>query len=526
MYNIKYLTQGQGTIQGDIDQAIEPGENASSVIAYADDKWRFVAWDDGNTQAWRHDLAVQASATYTAMFKRVWHYAYSYGEGGSITGDQSQDVLDGEVGTEVTAVPSLGYAFDQWSDGITSANRIDSDGYDLSVVAHFSPITYSIHVDDDPNAQVRNGEQTVNFGADSDPILCIPNLGYTFVKWSDQNTDNPRTIENVRTNISLSCVVGINTYELKYTHTVGGALEGILNQAVEFGQDGSMVSAKADPGYNFSGWSDGSVLPDRQDLDVSKDIQVVAKFTKQSSGTYNPDSCYVVPLLPSNSWMSDLTFLIGGGVLPANITNISSVAVVSVSGVGRTLYVHEGSLAPNQRLVILGTEYVVLTAVNGVCSILPELQTAVDKIDAVVINPTDDPVSATVMADVFPLNPFVVKVDADGVAGNMELAINISPSFILDDLQWNKQVITLGSNTYQIMAKNGNTLTLATALKYNYPSGIVATFLPNITLPIQGEGRFLLVEDQSFEILSESPFVVKGDLTHKILEGTTCTLFA
>jgi len=64
---------------------------------------------------------------------------YIAGEGGSIIGEANQTVSFGEDGSEVTASPNEGYEFDEWSDGVTSESRTDTNvTEDIEVTALFS----------------------------------------------------------------------------------------------------------------------------------------------------------------------------------------------------------------------------------------------------------------------------------------------------------------------------------------------------------------------------------------------------
>jgi formylglycine-generating enzyme required for sulfatase activity len=72
------------------------------------------------------DGLVQHTLTYTA------------GANGTITGDSPQVVNDGADGTAVTAVPDGGYAFSQWSDGVLTVARTDTNVMgDITVTASF-----------------------------------------------------------------------------------------------------------------------------------------------------------------------------------------------------------------------------------------------------------------------------------------------------------------------------------------------------------------------------------------------------
>lgn len=63
---------------------------------------------------------------------------YTAEEGGTISGDKIQFVLQDRDGTEVVAKPEEGYSFTKWSDGVTSASRTETDvTEDLNIIAEF-----------------------------------------------------------------------------------------------------------------------------------------------------------------------------------------------------------------------------------------------------------------------------------------------------------------------------------------------------------------------------------------------------
>jgi hypothetical protein len=63
---------------------------------------------------------------------------YTAGANGSITGATPQTVNPGANGTAVTAVPNPGYSFVQWSDGVLTASRTDTNvTADITVTASF-----------------------------------------------------------------------------------------------------------------------------------------------------------------------------------------------------------------------------------------------------------------------------------------------------------------------------------------------------------------------------------------------------
>ena len=63
-----YEVDGEGTIQGDREQTLEPGADATTVLAVAKDGWIFVGWDDGYLYPSRTDKGITESVTYVALF--------------------------------------------------------------------------------------------------------------------------------------------------------------------------------------------------------------------------------------------------------------------------------------------------------------------------------------------------------------------------------------------------------------------------------------------------------------------------
>ncbi|MFA5478743.1 MAG: carboxypeptidase regulatory-like domain-containing protein, partial [Candidatus Muiribacteriota bacterium] len=113
---------------------------------------------------------------------------YIAGTGGSLTGTTTQTINHGGNGTAVAAVPNTGYAFVQWSDGLTSNPRTDTnvtsnktitaefiiDGtqkFELTVTAGLNGIL----------ADNYNGEYLIETNL---TIQAIPDAGYRFLNWT------------------------------------------------------------------------------------------------------------------------------------------------------------------------------------------------------------------------------------------------------------------------------------------------------------------------------------------------------
>ncbi len=83
---------------------------------------------------------------------------------------------------------------------------------------------------------------------------------------------------NVMSDITVTANFAINTYTLTYTAGPNGSITGTSPQTVNYGADGTAVTAVPDTGYHFVNWSDTSTDNPRTDMNVMSDITVTANF--------------------------------------------------------------------------------------------------------------------------------------------------------------------------------------------------------------------------------------------------------
>ena len=143
VYTLTYTADANGMIQGRSQQKVAAGCDGEEVVALAKDiKYRFVKWDDDNTNPVRVDRAVIGDKTVKALFETfTYTLTYEVGEGGEfdpITTVATQQVVPGTDGAAVTVKAKEGYIFIGWSDGVKTATRTDINvRADLSVKALF-----------------------------------------------------------------------------------------------------------------------------------------------------------------------------------------------------------------------------------------------------------------------------------------------------------------------------------------------------------------------------------------------------
>lgn len=138
-YSLSYTAGSNGTLTGTTPQTIDHGSNATAVTAVPATGYRFINWSDSSTANPRTDTGITANLAVTANFEIITYtLTYAAGSNGSLTGPTSQTVDHGSNGSAVTAVPSSGYQFVNWSDGSITNPRTDTNiTANLSASANF-----------------------------------------------------------------------------------------------------------------------------------------------------------------------------------------------------------------------------------------------------------------------------------------------------------------------------------------------------------------------------------------------------
>ena len=298
-----------GTVEG--AGTYKHGDEAT-LTANANTGYHFAQWSDGVETATRKAV-VTSNMSFTAEFA-INTYVISLDSmtNGTVDGAGTYD-----YGTSVrlTAKAAKGYHFVQWTDSVKTAVRsVDVTGNAL-FAAEFAPNNYELTLKgkngivDGAGTYVYNTEATISATA---------NAGYTFSKWSDGSTENPRTIV-VTENTKLTAKFVAIAYEVKVK-----ASNGSISGATGTFEIGAIITLTAipDSGYHFVRWSDGNT-------DNPRTVELTAELLKQVSVTglnftaiFEPDE--VIP---------------GPGPEPGTAVNDSEAEAVNIFAYGNTIVV-------------------------------------------------------------------------------------------------------------------------------------------------------------------------------------------
>ena len=175
-----------------------------TVTATAYSGYAFQSWGNGVT-ANPYTFVVLEDVELSAVFVHEAEMTYTITVSvndpamgsATVNGNATASVMSG---TEVTlaATPNAGYHFVRWNDDNTNATRTVTVTSDISFTAYFAADTYTVTVSSaDPtmgSATVNGNTSATVMSGETVTLTATPNSGYHFVRWDDNNTDNPRTV--------------------------------------------------------------------------------------------------------------------------------------------------------------------------------------------------------------------------------------------------------------------------------------------------------------------------------------------
>ncbi|QTA78558.1 immunoglobulin-like fold-containing [Desulfonema limicola] len=150
--NIVNFTAGpNGSVQGELSQAVELNGSTTAVTALADENYIFENWTGtGGFSSTDNPLIIDSvlsdmdiTANFTAKPGTFFTITFKAGEHGSIIGNLIQNVEAGQSTTAVTAIPDYDYKLDTWTDaagniiGTTDSLTLNNVNAEMVITANF-----------------------------------------------------------------------------------------------------------------------------------------------------------------------------------------------------------------------------------------------------------------------------------------------------------------------------------------------------------------------------------------------------
>lgn len=312
VFSLYYSAGTGGTIQGETTQEVLVNGSGTEVTAVPDEGYGFIKWSDGVTTATRTDTNITQHLSVTAEFGRKITLSYSAGEGGTVQGETTQELIEGTAGTSVTAVPNEGWYFVSWIDGVDTPTRIDTPSYHgnstVSFRATFAPyhtVKYIVYGE----GGTIQGDTTQLVKPEETPtaVTAVPDEGYKLKGWYEDSVSDGNLLIAAGETFSGGPIWyygdGTTTYYVAfepieyiciYYADTGGTVNGSVYRCdsiatVLTGYATAEIFAVPESGYVFTGWSDGRTDNPRVDIidpDNPQPVTVTARFARGYTLTY------------------------------------------------------------------------------------------------------------------------------------------------------------------------------------------------------------------------------------------------
>ncbi len=213
--------------------------------------YRFTQWTDGETSNPRLAVITQ-DTSFKARFTAIHYITIRTGDAtrGTVTGSGNYDQGDTAV---MAASAFTGYRFARWNDGDTTNPRkalVEQSKLYTALFAKIQHLTVLVN-DAAMGTALGSGE----YDQDSIAVMeAIPNKGFRFLKWNDENSDNPRKVL-IKDDTTFTAVF-INLFKVEGISndtSMGTVVGGGFYDRDEV----AVLTAIPQSGYRFVAWEDG-----------------------------------------------------------------------------------------------------------------------------------------------------------------------------------------------------------------------------------------------------------------------------
>ncbi|MBQ9418620.1 MAG: S8 family serine peptidase [Bacteroidales bacterium] len=281
---VQSANPAQGTVSG--GGVYSTGATATLTATPASG-FHFLRWQDGNTDNPR-TLIVRANATHTAYFESDTNISYftivvssSDSSQGIAYGGGTYSSVDSAT---LIATPFAGYMFVGWSDGSMANPRKMAVRANGTYAAYFGPDPFpatayrlTVASNDASQGTVKGGGR---FSSGTVAVItATAQTGYRFVKWQDENTDNPRIL-TVTADATYTAYFEPDGTLPQYTITVESAdmRQGTVTGGGTYYSGTTItLTATAASGYHFLRWNDGNTDNPRS-VTVTANVTYTAYF--------------------------------------------------------------------------------------------------------------------------------------------------------------------------------------------------------------------------------------------------------
>jgi M6 family metalloprotease-like protein len=263
-----------GTLTGSCGRSV-------TVTATPSPGYLFQSWSTGSTTN-PLTFTINQGFTLSATFTQGCGLTLNQSAGGTIALTSGTPTGNCGRSVTVTATPSAGFGFGQWSDGATANPYTFTINQDITLSASFTQqCTLTLVQTSGGTVVLTTGTATGACGR-SATVTATPAAGFAFQSWSTAQTTNPLLL-TLNQDVTLSATF-VQQCALTLTQTVGGTAA--LTSGTLTGNCGRSVTVTATPvaGFAFQNWSTGATA-NPLTLTLNQSLTLSANFTQQCTLT-------------------------------------------------------------------------------------------------------------------------------------------------------------------------------------------------------------------------------------------------
>jgi uncharacterized repeat protein (TIGR02543 family) len=277
-----------GTVTKTPDQATYHYGDAVTLSMAAENGWTFAGWSPELTD---NQVTILGDTTVTAAFTQDEYTLTVVSEHGTVTMDPDQATYHYGDTVQLIAAGDTGWSFVNWTGDLESSTNpvaVTIHG-DTTITANYAQNQYALTVDVIGSGTVGRSPDAATY-AHGTLVLLTPQaeVGYTFSGWS--GSDAGALVNNgdgtwglvMDAARSVTATFTQNAYNLTVDVGTGGSVSKDPDWTTYPHGTSVLLTATAEPGYTFAGWTGGGCSGNELTCTVvmDDDKSVVAAFTQ------------------------------------------------------------------------------------------------------------------------------------------------------------------------------------------------------------------------------------------------------
>ncbi|MCC5907903.1 MAG: hypothetical protein JJU13_16945 [Balneolaceae bacterium] len=300
-YNLAVNVDGEGSVSIDPEQDEYESGTTVELTATPADGWEFVEWaGDVNSSRASVEITMDTDKEVTAVFaeepeENTFNLEVSLDGEGSVSIDPEQSEYESGTMVELTATPSGGWKFVEWTGDINSSRTsvettMDTDKEVTAVFAEEpeepeeSRFSLAVNVDGDGSVSIDPEQEEYEDGSTVE-LTATPSGGWEFVEWSgDVNSSEPSVEITMDANKEVTAVFEETFFDLTI-NTTGDGTVNISPDLNEY-EPGTVVELTANPsdGWELDQWEgDLTGTENPASITMENSTEITALFIEQET---------------------------------------------------------------------------------------------------------------------------------------------------------------------------------------------------------------------------------------------------